>query len=476
LVRRSGARRVGTGAWLGRALLAALLLLPLAGGGAAQEGPAPPAPAVPAPSASEVREAEGRLPSDRDWLRDAASRGRLFDRVADRLEAAYHAPERIDWPAWRAEHRPRVAAAGGRPALDAALRRAFAGLGDGHTRWIGRTDGPSRSVPPRDGPPVRLGVRAQPLDGRGLLLIRVHPGGAADRAGLARGDVVVRAGDATLGEPGLGWAMQDRIAAALRRGPAELGIERPGQGRLAVEVAPHPVPDGAEQRPLGHLDPATRVGRVEVPAFVAGSAEALHGEVRRLARDGAHGLVLDLRGNPGGSVVEMGLVLGAFVRGAPLEAWARGRVDWRLEVQRDAGLVARLARRAGPDTGRDLASGRLDAPARWDGPLAVLVDGASESAAEALAAALRRGRGALVVGTATPGNVETVRRLAFPGGNAAWVAVGELRRPGGLALGPVEPDLVARLVPAALARGHDAPLAEAARRLRELPVTPGRFF
>jgi hypothetical protein len=80
------------------------------------------------------------------------------------------------------------------------------------------------------------------------------------------------------------------------------------------------------------------------------------------------------------------------------------------------------------------------------------------------------------VGTATPGNVETVRRIAFPGGNVAWVAVGELRWPGGAALGPVQPDLVARLLPAALARGHDAPLAEASRRLRDLPVTPGRYF
>ncbi|NBC96181.1 MAG: hypothetical protein GVY27_07505, partial [Deinococcus-Thermus bacterium] len=142
------------------------------------------------------------LPSDRDWLRDAASRGRLFDRIAERLESVYHAPGRIAWPEWRDEHRDRVAAAGGRAALDAALRRAFTGLGDGHSRWVGReaASAPLPSAP--DGPPVRLGVRAQPLNGQGLLLVRVHPGGAADRAGLARGDVIVRAGGDPLTEPG----------------------------------------------------------------------------------------------------------------------------------------------------------------------------------------------------------------------------------------------------------------------------------
>lgn len=416
------------------------------------------------------------LPSDRDWLRDAASRGRLFDRIAERLEAVYHAPDRIDWATWRSEHRDRVAAAGGRAALDAALRRAFTGLGDGHTRWVGRDAAPVAPSSAPSGPPVRLGVRAQPLNGRGLLLVRVHPGGAADRAGLARGDVIVRAGGDPLTEPGLGWAMQDRVAAALRRGVAELGVERPGVGRIEVRVEPHPVPEGAEERPVGTLDPATRVGRLEVPSFATGTAEGVHEEIGRLQRAGARGLVLDLRGNPGGSVVEAGLVLGAFAAGSPLEAWGGGEVDWALEVVRDGGLEVRLAQRSGPDAGRAFASGRLDEPARWDGPLAVLVDGATESAAEVLAAALRRLRGARVVGTATPGNVETVRRVAFPGGNVAWVAVGELRWPGGAALGPVEPDLVARLLPAALARGHDAPLAEASRRLRDLPVTPGRYF
>jgi carboxyl-terminal processing protease len=461
---------------LARGVLVLLVLFAGAGVGVAQPRPVAPEPTVPPAPVGDPAAADARLPSDRDWLRDEASRGRLFDRIADRLASAYHAPERIDWPAWRAEHRPRVAAAGGRAALDAALRRAFAGLGDGHTRWVGRLDAPARPAVPDDAPPVRLGVRAQPLDGRGLLLLRVHPGGAADRAGLTRGDVVERAGGASLAEPGLGWAMQDRVAAALRRGAAELRVARPGEGRIAVRVEAHPVPDGAEEAPVGRLDPDTRVARLEVPAFAAGSGEAVHAEVRRLTRAGARGLVLDVRGNPGGSVVELGLVLGAFLGGTPVEAWARGRVDWTLDVQRDDGLLARLTWRAGPDAGRDLASGRLEAPARWEGPLAVLVDGGSESAAEVLAETLRRRRGALVVGTATPGNVETVRRLAFPGGNAAWVAVGELRRPGGAPLGPVEPDLVARLVPTALARGHDAPLAEAARRLRDLPVTPGRFF
>jgi len=112
----------------------------------------------------------------------------------------------------------------------------------------------------------------------------------------------------------------------------------------------------------------------------------------------------------------------------------------------------------------------------WNGPVAVLVDERSASAAEATAAVLASARSAPIVGTDTPGNVESVRRVAFVGGNEAWVAVGDLRFEGGAPLAPVEVDAEARLDPIELARGHDAPFAEAIRRLRALPWTPGRWF
>ena len=417
------------------------------------------------------------LPSDEDLWRDAGARARLFDRIAERLEAVYWDADRIDWPVWSDRYRDEVADAAGRAAFDAAMRRAFEGLGDGHSRWIGRPTTRSTTPAVPAGPPVELGVEALPLDGRGLLILRVHPGGAADEAGLLRGDVVVRAGDAPLDEQGLGWAMQSRIAAALRSGLADLTVRRAGSGSVQVAVEPRPLPEGSRERPSWTIDPATGVARIDLPSFAPGTAEAVHRAVGEATEAGAFGLVLDVRGNPGGSVLELGLVAALVADGTLLESWRAGGPDWRLEVEaEDGGARARLIRLTGPLAGSELAGARLAAASRWNGPVAVLVDGRSASAAEAAAALFAREGAALTVGRPTPGNVESVRRVAFPGGSEAWVAVGELRFPGGGSIAPVPVDLVAELDPLELARGFDAAFAAAARTLRELPVTPGRWF
>lgn len=422
--------------------------------------------------------AESTLPSDTDWTRSESSRGRLFDRVAERVEQVYWDPARVDWPSWRAAHRDEVVGAGSRVALDAAFRRAFDGLGDGHSRWIGRPAGTvqrDRSVAPPA--PVDLGVEAVPLDERGLLITRVHPGAAGDVAGLRRGDVIEGANGRSLREPGLRWAMQDRIAEALRSGVATLEVDRPGQGRVRLEVLPAQVPAGARQRPIGTLDRASGVARLELPAFVTGSARAAHAEVARLHEAGARALVVDLRGNPGGGVVEMGLLLALFLEGEPVGAWTDDGPAWTLRIERDGrGATARLIALDGPSPGRDVAVERIAEATVWNGPVAVLVDESSASAAEAAAAVLASARSAPIVGADTLGNVESVRRVAFVGGNEAWVAVGDLRFDGGEPLAPVEVDAEARLDPLELARGHDAPFAEAVRRLRDLPWTPGRWF
>jgi carboxyl-terminal processing protease len=458
------------------ALLAAIVAAATLAVGTASDGPTAhdAAPARPAPPSPVAR----TLPSDADLTRDAAGRARLFDAIEARLREVYFDPARIDWLAWRARYRESVVEAASRPSLDAAFRRAFQGLEDGHSRWIGRpAEGVPSAAPDGTGPPTELGAEVLPLDERGLLILRVHPGGAAERAGLQRGDVLVRVGERSLDEPGLGWAMQNRVAQGLRAGGAELGVDRAGEGRIELALLPTALPPGARERVRLDLDAGLGVARVDLPSFASGSAQEVHAAVREAREAGARGLVLDLRGNPGGSVVEMGLVAALLVDGVVAESWRVDGPDWSLDVARDAaGASARLVRVAGPLAGSDVAAGRLVDAERWDGPWAVLVDERSASAAEVLAAVWGREAGVPVIGVPPAGNVESVRRVSFPGGNEAWVAVGDLRAPGGASLVPLSVAVEAVLEPAALARGLDAPLAEAARLLRGLPVTPGRWF
>ncbi len=114
------------------------------------------------------------------------------------------------------------------------------------------------------------------------------------------------------------------------------------------------------------------------------------------------GYVLDLRGNPGGLVLEMARAAGLFIRGWP----------WRL-VLRGAGAIPEPTL---PFWGK--------APAQK--PLAVLIDGGVNSAAEGLAGALREFGRARFFGETTAGNTEALLPYCFPEGAVALVAAGVL--------------------------------------------------
>ncbi len=440
------------------------------------------------------------LPSNQDGLADSVSRGRLFDAMADRFEALYWDPSRIDWPAWRAEWRPLVTRAETPSAFDAAMRRAVASWRDGHSRWIGARDdasdvnpqwrfSPPRDVSPAEPPPPgarpsgeterpELGADVYPVDGVGLLVLRAYPGAAADEAGIRRGDVITRVGDEPLDVTGLGWRMLDVVVAALRRGSTGLHVTRPHVGTIDVTLTAMAVPEGARDAATLTLDPATRAATITLPTFDAGSAQRLHQLIAEAERQDASALIVDLRGNPGGSVLDLALAAAAFLPDVPLEAWLPGETAWTVALRRTPrAWTASLSYARGPFDGAAFAMKRLEAPNAWDGPLALLVDGVTASAAEGFAALVMRGRpDVLVVGETTAGNVESVQRVTLPGGYAAWLAVAELRHAGGEALAPIDPSVVARFDVDRFATGFDEPFALAVEALLDLPVAVGRWF
>jgi carboxyl-terminal processing protease len=147
------------------------------------------------------------------------------------------------------------------------------------------------------------------------------------------------------------------------------------------------------------------IGYIGVADLVqAGVAEGVRRAVAELEGGGASALVVDLRGNPGGRLVTMMQVAGVFTRGFLWRALTR----WSLPLPYPA----------------------LGAPAT-DLPLAVLVDGDVNSAAEGLAGALQAQGRAVIVGATTAGNVEAVLPFCLRDGAQAWVATGVLAPLGG---------------------------------------------
>jgi len=258
------------------------------------------------------------------------------------------------------------------------------------------------------------------LDGIGAMLQReteyttimeVVPGGPADMDGrLTVGDriVGVAQGDEAFVDV-IGWRLDDVVS--LIRGeretvvrlevlPADTGLSGPAQViditrdevKLEEQAAYSEVievPNGEETRRIGVINlPVFYVdfqGRARNEPNFRSSTRDTRRLINELVEEGIDGLVIDLRGNGGGALVEATTLTGLFIDEGPVVQVrdSQGRVN--LERDREPGMA-------------------------WDGPLAVLVDRRSASASEIFAAAIQDyGRG-VVIGETTFGK-GTVQNL-----------------------------------------------------------------
>ena len=287
---------------------------------------------------------------------------------------------------------------------------------------------------------VGIGVEVTERDGW-LTVVSVFRGSPAERAGL-------RTGDRILAVDGRD-ARDVPVQRAVRwiRGPegsvVRLVVRRPDRSeRLLVRIRRGRV----EVPPVQATLLPGSVGHVVLASFVEVSAEQLEAAVRRLAREARRrgeplrGLMLDLRGNPGGLVTEAVAVADLFLAEGDIVSM-RGRGGRLLERHR--------AHR----------SGTLP---RW--PLVVLVDGGSASASEIVAGALQDHGRALLLGTRTFGKGSVQNLVELPDGSAIKLTVARYYTPSGRdiqARGIVPDVIVEAVAPEALASARTAGLSEA---------------
>ena len=137
---------------------------------------------------------------------------------------------------------------------------------------------------------------------------------------------------------------------------------------------------------------ADGAGYVKMTQFTSGVGDEIRAEVTSLVEAGARGVVLDLRGNPGGLLNEAVEVSSVFIEdGDVVSVKERGQPERSLTAEGDAieGL-----------------------------PVVVLVDKGSASASEIVAGALQDADRATIVGEPTfgKGTVQTIHRLQTGGG------------------------------------------------------------
>jgi carboxyl-terminal processing protease len=259
------------------------------------------------------------------------------------------------------------------------------------------------------------------LDGIGALLSsqneyveveEVVPGGPADLDGrLKAGDRIIGVAQGEEGEmvDVVGWRLDDVVdlirgeretTVRLELLPAETGVKGPSE---IIDIVRNEVKleEQAAQASVEEVDTEAgtrRIGIIEVPVFYVdfkgrarnepnyrSSTRDVRQLINELRAEGVDGLVIDLRGNGGGALVEATTMTGLFIDTGPVVQVrdANGRVS--VEADQEPGMA-------------------------WDGPLAVLVNRASASASEIFAAAIQDyGRG-IIIGEPTFGK-GTVQNL-----------------------------------------------------------------
>ncbi len=274
---------------------------------------------------------------------------------------------------------------------------------------------------PRSSENFEISMRLS-LEGIGALLgreneytsiARVVPGGPADKGGeLKAGDRVTAVGQGRDGklQDVVGWRVDDVVD--LIRGAKhtmvrlevlheDTGIDGPA---TIIEIVRDEVKleeQAAKSRVIeipGEGEDMIKVGVIDLPVFYldfSGRAKNLPDyrsstrDVRKLINEmkaeGIKGLVVDLRNNGGGSLLEATTLTGLFIDEGPV-----------VQVRNSSGRIS---------TEEDTDPGMT-----WSGPMAVLVNRYSASASEIFAAAIQDyGRG-LIIGETTFGK-GTVQNL-----------------------------------------------------------------
>lgn len=244
---------------------------------------------------------------------------------------------------------------------------------------------------------------------------RTIPGGPAEESGQVHGgDRIIGVGQGKEGaiEDVVGWRLQDVVdkirgpkgttvrllilprAAGTEGATREVAIER-NEIKLEDQAAQSRILEGLENAP------DLRIGVIRIAAFYRdfraesegardfrSTTRDVRGLLADLRRQGIDGLVVDLRGNGGGSLTEATALTGLFIDHGPVVQVKDS--SGKVEVEKD------------PERG-----------VAYSGPLAVLVDRDSASASEIFAGAIQDyGRG-LVIGEPTfgKGTVQTLIEL-----------------------------------------------------------------
>lgn len=388
----------------------------------------------------------------------------------------------VDWDAVRERHRPDAARARDMPELRRSISAMLGEIGESHFGLIPASvaefthdaDDDDHEAPTGNGF-ADTGLDVRMVEDQ-LAVVHVRESSPAATAGIAAGWVITTIGGRPISEAvdeiglletpaarrralvELESALRSRLGPDKGQRAVQLGL-RDTQGK-AHELRLQPGPARGEPVNIPLLPPMLFnlsqqrlptddggcIGLVSFDLWVPQLARAFP-EALEQVRD-CHGLVIDLRGNPGG-VIGTAMGLGGWL---VAEATPLGHMN-------AAGSSARLTSlpRKVSDDGRPVTP--------YAAPLAILIDRGSASTSEVFTSGLQASGRAHVLGENSAGMALPSLIHPLPNGDRLLYAVADLTAPDGSRLEGqgITPDTPAAPTLAALAGGQDLAL-DAARR------------
>ena len=271
-----------------------------------------------------------------------------------------------------------------RTGIDAMLRTL-----DPYTVFIDEADNEDIDIITRG----RYGGVGLSVGQRGGRMVVIQPveGSSAFEQGVRTGDIITH----IAGVPTDGMA-PDEASTLMRGDPGttvNLTIDREGEPEPLEFRLTRSEVQLKNVTYAAYLDDAPGVGYVKLERFARDAAAEVRAGVEKLQAEGdLEGLVLDLRGNPGGLLEAAVDISGLFLPHNAVVVSTRGRLAESERVYRSR-----------------------DTPLAPDVPLVVLVDGGSASASEIVAGAIQDHDRGLVIGERTFGKglVQVIRGLPY---------------------------------------------------------------
>jgi carboxyl-terminal processing protease len=267
-------------------------------------------------------------------------------------------------------------------------------------------------------------------------VIAAVPGSPAAKTGIERGDFIEKI-DGQPTQKMAVWQVRNLLRSAK---PVHLQVLRGGETKrdefTLQQATFHPLPIITQHYGA--------VSYLKIPYFEKGTAAQLATSLANVRKDGSRKLIIDLRGNAGGDVVE-----------------AINSADELLT----SGMITSLEGRK-----VDAKQWQADRNTAYDGDLEVLTDGSTASGAEIFAAAIHGNQRGKVVGVPTYGKSIVQRFVPLPSGGGVYMTVAHYTTPDMKAIksGGIRPDVVVDLTALAL-REPEAPTAKGAPHPAEKP-------